>query len=339
MSNPAALGDKRLRICSAGAGAISLFHCAGWKQIDNVEVVAICDPVRERAEARAKEFGIAHVYTDFVAMLEQEKPDAVDIATPVATHAPLALLAAERGVHVMLQKPMTPTVAEADALIRGVGDRVRFMVHENYRFRPHYVQMRQWLEVGRVGDIQHARMQVRSASMISLDGSTPPLLKRQPYLQQFKRLIVFEVLIHQLNVLRLFCGPLQVVSCQLSKVNPDLAGEDVAVIVMRGRDGRTVVLDGNISAAGYAPLPVDRLEITGSRGTIVYDADRLYQLGSAEPPLTYDLAKNYQICFTSGIQDFVRGLRTGQPFETDRLDNRETLALMESCYVAAGVTV
>jgi predicted dehydrogenase len=99
-----------------------------------------------------------------------------------------------------------------------------------------------------------------------------------------------------------------------------------------------VVLDGNISAAGYAALPVDRLEITGSRGTIVYDTDHLYQLGSTEPPLTYDLAKNYQICFTSGIQDFVRGLRTGQPFQTDRLDNRETLALMESCYVAAGVT-
>ena len=227
MPDPAALGDKRLRICSAGAGAISLFHCAGWKQIDNVEVVAICDPVRERAEVRAKEFGIAHVYTDFVAMLEREKPDAVDIATPVATHAPLALMAAERGVHVMLQKPMTPTLAEADALIRGVGDSVRFMVHENYRFRPHYVQMRQWLEEGRVGDIQHARMHVRSASMISLDASTPPLLKRQPYLQQFRRLIVFEVLIHQLDVLRLFCGPLQVVSCQLSKVNPDLAGEDV----------------------------------------------------------------------------------------------------------------
>ena len=138
-------------------------------------------------------------------------------------------------------------------------------------------------------------------------------------------------------MLRLFFGPLQVVSCQAGQVNRDLAGEDVAVIVMRGRGGRTVMLDGNISAAGYAPLPVDRLEITGSRGTIVYDADRLYQIGSAEPPLIYDLAKNYQICFSSAIQDFVRGLRTGQPFETDRLDNLETLALMESCYVAAGI--
>jgi predicted dehydrogenase len=44
--------------------------------------VAICDPVREKAEARAREFGIARVYSDFAEMLDQERPDAVDIATP-----------------------------------------------------------------------------------------------------------------------------------------------------------------------------------------------------------------------------------------------------------------
>lgn len=337
MATPAGLGNKRLRVCSAGAGAISLFHMTGWKQTNHAEVVAVCDPVREKAEARAKEFGIARVYTDFAEMLDRENPDAVDIATPVATHAPLTLLAAGRGVHVMLQKPMTATVAEAEALVRSVGERVRFMVHENYRFRPHYVQMRRWLEDGRVGDIQHARMQVRGASMTSLDGSTPPLLKRQPYLQQFRRLLIFEVLIHHLDVLRVLFGPLQVVACEVAKVNQGLAGEDVAVIFLRARDGKTVVLDGNISAAGYAPLPVDRLEVTGSRGTIVYDVDRLYQVGSPDPPLTYDLAKNYQVCFTGAIGDFVRGLRTAEPFQTDRLDNIETLKLMESCYRSAGI--
>jgi predicted dehydrogenase len=49
--------------------------------------VAICDPVRAKAEARSNEFGNARVYTDFAEMLDREKPDAVDIATPVATHA------------------------------------------------------------------------------------------------------------------------------------------------------------------------------------------------------------------------------------------------------------
>jgi predicted dehydrogenase len=89
--------------------------------------VAVCDPARAKAEARAQEFGIARVYTDFAEMLDQEKPDAVDIATPVATHAPLTLMAARRGVHVMLQKPKTPTLAKAEPLVREVGEKVRFM--------------------------------------------------------------------------------------------------------------------------------------------------------------------------------------------------------------------
>ncbi len=330
---------KRLRIGFAGAGAISLFHLTGWRQIDNAEVVAICDPMLEKAQARAQEFGVTRVYADFVQMLERESLDAVDIATPVATHAPLARMAADRGVHIMLQKPMTPTVREAEALIADIGERVRFMVHENYRYRPHYVELRESIERGLIGDIKHARMQVRSASMVSLDGSVPPLLKRQPYLQQFRRLLIFEVLIHQLDVLRVLLGPLRVTACEVDQVNRELAGEDVATIVMRGQDGRTAVLDGNISAHGYPPLPVDRLEVIGSTGTLVYDADRLYRLGSSEPPIVYDLAKNYQLCFTGAIQDFVNGLRTGQAFQTDRLENLETLRLMESAYVAAGISV
>jgi predicted dehydrogenase len=337
MSAPAPLGDKPLRIAFAGAGAISQFHLTGWKQTANVAVVAICDPVIERAQARAREFGVAQVYVDFTEMLEREKPDAVDIATPVGTHASLARIAADRGVHVMLQKPMTPTVAEAEALIRDLGERVRFMVHENYRFRPHYVEMKRWLDGGRIGEPLHARMQVRSSSMISLSGEMPPLLKRQPYLKDFKRLLIFEVLIHQLDVLRCFLGPLTVSGVQIARVNRDLAGEDVAVIALRGRSGLTVLLDGNISAAGYAPLPVDRLEILGTHGTMVYDADRLFRVGSGDPPLTYDLQKNYQICFTSAVQDFVHGLRSGAPFATDRYDNLETLKLMEACYLVAGL--
>ena len=128
-----ALGDKTLHIAFAGAGAISGYHLAGWRETPDVELVAICDPVPEKAQARARDFGIGRVYTDFAEMLEAERPDAVEIVTPVGTHAGLVRAAAERGVHVSCQKPVTPTLAEAEALIRDVGDRVRFMVHENFR--------------------------------------------------------------------------------------------------------------------------------------------------------------------------------------------------------------
>ena len=331
------LGDKPLRIAFAGAGAISTFHLTGWRAMLNAQVVAICDPILDKARARAAEFDVPTVYADFATMLDQEQPDAVEIATPVGTHAPLVRLAAERSVHVSCQKPLTSTVAEAEALIAAVGGRVRFMVHENFRFRPHYVAVRDWLREGRIGEPRHASLIVRGSGLTSRDGTTPAILRRQPYLQGFKRLLVFEALIHHLDVLRSLLGPLTVVSARLARRNAALAGEDVALIILTGKDRLDCLLDGDLSAPGYPALSVDRLEISGTQGTLLLDFDRLTMVGGSEPALHFDLTKNYQACFTTAIQDFVNGLRTGDPFQTDRLDNLETLRLMEACYVAAGV--
>ena len=182
-------------------------------------------------------------------------------------------------------------------------------------------------------------MTMRSQGMIDVGGTPAFLLNRQPYLKDFKRLLIFEVLIHHLDVMRVLLGPLEVVSAQVAKVNESLAGEDVAVILMRGRGDLTAVMDGNVSAPGYGPMPADRLEIMGTKGTLIYDRDRLYLAGSDQPPVVFDLAKNYQACFSSAVREFVSGLRDNKPFAIDRMDNLETLKLMEACYVAAGVKV
>jgi predicted dehydrogenase len=331
--------NDKLRIGFAGAGAISQYHLTGWSEIREAQVVALCDVDETKARAKAQAFNIPKVYTDFGEMLAREKLDAVDIATPVGTHAALTLAAAEAGVHICCQKPLTPTVREAEVLIAAVGERVRFMVHENYRFRPHYAMIRAWLEQGRVGDITQARMTVRSQGMIEVNGVAPFLLNRQPYLKDFKRLLIFEVLIHNLDAMRVLLGPLEVIAAQVARVNQDLAGEDAAVVLLKGAGGLTAVLDGNISAPGYGPLPTDRVEIMGTRGTLVFDRDRLYMAGSSDAPVIFDLAKNYQVCFSAAVREFVNGIRTGRPFPTDRLDNLETLRLMESCYIAAGVNI
>jgi predicted dehydrogenase len=175
--------------------------------------------------------------------------------------------------------------------------------------------------------------------MIEAGGEPPFLLNRQPYLKDFRRLLIFEVLIHNLDALRVLLGPLQVLAAQVAKVNLELEGEDAAVVLLKGARGLTAVLDGNISAPGYGPLPVDRVEIMGTRGTLVFDRDRLYMAGSGESPVVFDLVRNYQVCFSAAVRDFASGIRSGRPFQTDRLDNLETLKLMEASYVAAGVNI
>ncbi len=224
----------KLRVGFAGAGAISQYHLVGWSEMPDAQVVAICDIDEAKARAKAQAFNIPNVYTDFRTMIESEKLDAVDIVTPVGTHAALTRLAADAGLHVSCQKPLTPTVREAEELIAYVGERVRFMVHENYRFRPHYVMIREWLEQGRVGEITQARMTVRCQGMIEVDGVPPFLLNRQPYLKDFTRLLIFEVLIHNLDAMRVLLGPLEVVAAQVAKVNRELAGEDAAVVLLKG---------------------------------------------------------------------------------------------------------
>ncbi len=330
--------ETPIRAALVGAGMISLYHLRAWAKA-GVEIVAVCDLDRGKAEARAKEFGIGRVYDDPARLFADGGFEAVDIAASVGAHAPVTRLAADNGVHVLLQKPMCETVAEAEALVDDVGERVRFMVHENYRFRPHYMTVRTWLDEGRIGTPRHAAIACRGSGLCPREGTVPFLIERQPYLTGFRRNLVFETMIHHLDVLRCLTGPLTVVAARLNRLADGLPGEDTAAILMEGADGLIATADGCICAPGYPQLHGDRLEIVGTRGTVVMDYNRVFMVGAEDEAEEVDLVGRYQECFDTTIEAFVTGLRHGTPFETDRLDNLETLRLMESVYRAAGVAV
>lgn len=329
---------ERLRVALVGCGLISLFHLRAW-QAAGAEIVAVCDIDPAKAAARGEEFGVARRYTDAAAMFADGGFEAVDIAASVGAHAPVARMAADHGVHIMCQKPLTETVAEAEALVAEVGERVRFMVHENYRFRPHYMTVRRWIDAGRIGTVRHAQISCRGSGLCPREGDVPFLIERQPYLTGFARNLVFETMIHHLDVLRCLCGPLRVVAARLNRLADGLPGEDTAAILLEGSDGIIATADGCLVAPGYPPLHGDRLEVIGTTGTIVMELNRIYLVGAEEAAEEVDLLGRYQECFDTSMADFVAGVRDGTPFETDRLDNLETLRLMESVYRAAGVEV
>lgn len=328
----------RPRVALAGCGMISLYHLRGWTNA-NAEIVALCDMDRAKAEARGAEFGIGRIYDNTEAMFAEGGFDIIDIAASVGAHAPLVRLAADHGVHVMCQKPLTETVAEAEALIDDVGDRVRFVVHENYRFRPHYMTVRRWIDAGRIGQVRHAAISCRGSGLCPRPGTVPFLIERQPYLTGFKRNLVFETMIHHLDVLRAICGPLKVVSARLNRLAEGLPGEDTAAILLEGEDGFIATADGCIAAPGYPEFHGDRMEIIGTHGTIVMELNRVFLVGQEDQAEEVDLLGRYQECFDTVMRTFITALRDGTPFETDRLDNLETLRLMESVYRAAGVGV
>jgi len=242
---------------------------------------------------------------------------AVDIAASVHAHAPLVRMAADHGVHIMCQKPLCETVAEAEALIADVGARVRFMVHENYRFRPHYMAVRDWLDEGRIGTLRHAAISCRGSGLVPRDGTVPFLIERQPYLTGFTRNLVFETMIHHLDVLRCLCGPLVVQAARLGRLAEGLPGEDTAAILMSGTNGLTATGDGCLVVPGYPPLHGDRLELIGETGTIVMDLNRVYLVGQEDQAIAVDLLGRYQECFDTIMAAFTDCVATGAAFETE----------------------
>ncbi len=329
---------ETLRVALVGCGLISLYHLRAW-QAAGVEIVALCDTDPSRAELRGSEFGVGRLHTDAAEMFAEGGFDAVDIAASVGAHAPVARMSADHGVHIMCQKPLTETVTEAEELIGYVGDRVRFMVHENYRFRPHYMTVRRWIDEGRIGTPRHVQIACRGSGLCPREGRDPFLIERQPYLSGFRRNLVFETMIHHLDVLRCLCGPLKVVAARLNRLADGLPGEDTASILLEGQDGMIATADGCLVAPGYPPLHGDRLEVIGTTGTIVMELNRTYLVGQEDAAEEVDLPGRYQECFDTVMAGFVQALSDRTPFETDRLDNLETLRLMENVYRAAGVEV
>jgi predicted dehydrogenase len=145
-------GDK-VRVGVLGAGAWAEFaHLPGFKRDARCKLVAIADPVRERAEAFAEQFGIPHVYDSHEALIAREDLDLVDVCTPSATHFELSWAALQAGKHVLCEKPVAYDYADtlrAAELARSKG--VKTKLGFTFRYSPAMQYMKELIEQGWVG--------------------------------------------------------------------------------------------------------------------------------------------------------------------------------------------
>ena len=108
--------SKKLKVGIIGLGGICKgAHMPGYKEMDNVEIVAVCDILPEKIEAYKKEFDMPDVlaFTDYKDLLNVEGLDFVDICTPNYLHSIIAVEALEKGIHVFCEKPDAVSVEEA----------------------------------------------------------------------------------------------------------------------------------------------------------------------------------------------------------------------------------
>ncbi len=330
---PLPAASSPVRVGLAGAGWVSLHHLEAWTALSGrARVVAIADPDIAAARTRATAFDVPAVYDSVEAMVAAESLDAIDVASPRDTHVRNCLLAAHRGLAVLCQKPLAPTVSEGEALVAGLEGRVRLMVHENWRFRPHYRRIGEWLQNGHVGHVRTVMLSLLTSGLLpDVDGRFPAL-ERQPMLATLDRLLVMEVLIHHLDTLRFLLGPLTLSGATLGRSCDAVRGEDRAALLLTTAGGAAVSVIGDFAAHGHPPQQCDRLEILGTSGRITLDRNRLCLAGRVTGDETIDLAADYKASYLGAITHFLDRLADGQPFETGGSDNLETLRIAEAAY-------
>jgi len=262
---------SKLRVATIGAGYFSQFHHDAWSRIEDVALVAVCDRDRAKAAAFAERWAIPATYDDVATMLDRERPDLVDIATPPATHLELIRETAVRGLATICQKAFCRSLLEAEEAV-AVAEKagILLVVHENFRFQPWHQEIRRQIDASAIGEPYQATFRLRPG-----DGQGPrAYLDRQPYFQQMERFLVHETGIHLIDTFRFLFGEVDAVLARLRRLNAAIAGEDAGIILFEFASGVRALFDGNRLADHMADdrrLTMGEMLIEGSSGMIRLD--------------------------------------------------------------------
>ncbi len=257
------------RFAVIGTGFFAQNHLHAWAEMDDVELVAVCDIDPARAAAAASQFG-GRAYTDARELFASEELDFVDIATTPPTHRMMVELAAAHAVPPICQKPLAWEMAEARAMVEACETAgVPFMVHENFRFQAPMRRIKSLLDDGAIGRPFFGRVSFRTAHDV---------YSAQPWLVDSERMIIVDVAVHLFDLAMCFMGEPHSLVTEALRVNSRIAGEDVATVLMRMNDATCIVDASYETRSDHNTYPQTFVVLEGTRGTVALGPDYRLQV-------------------------------------------------------------
>ena len=332
---------KQLRFAILGTGFWARYQLAGWYEVGNCRCVAVYNRTRTKAEKLAAEFGIPAVYDDAHTLLEREQLDFVDVITDVDTHARFVRLSAAHKLPVVCQKPLAPSLAEAEAMAaacRAAG--VLLLVNENFRWQTPLRALRRELQSGVIGRVFRARVQYANSF---------PVFDNQPFLKQLDKFILTDMGTHILDVARFLFGEVASLYCRTARVNPEIRGEDVATVVLGMADGATVVCEISYATRMERErFPQTFVFVEGERGSMELAQDYWIRVTTESgthvrryPPPHHAWADPaYDVVHASIVScqaNLLAALRGDCRAETTAEDNLRTLRAVHQAYQSARI--
>lgn len=360
---------RKLNVAMIGYDFMGRAHSNAWRQVGRFFQDLPFEPVLKvvvgRNEARVKEaqerLGFESFATSWQEVMSRKDIDIIDICTPGDSHAPIAIAAAEAGKAILCEKPLANSLADAERMHAAASKAgVVNMVCHNYRRIPAVTLARRLIEEGKLGQIHHYR------GLYLQDWIVDPEFPRVWRLEKARAGSgsLGDILSHTMDLSRYLVGePVEVSGLLRTFIDerplPDGSGrrgkvdvDDSAQALVKFDGGAVGYYEGTRFAPGRKNH--NRLEINGSKGSLVWDLERMNELelyieagplsgfstiSATDPSHPYISAWwppghiiGYEHSFTHTVHDFLKAIAEGKsprPDFEDGLRNQRVLDAIE----------
>jgi UDP-N-acetylglucosamine 3-dehydrogenase len=307
-----------MKIGVVGAGFIGAIHLNAYANMPEVEVVGVADTLAETAAAGAAVVG-ARAYSSYEDLIAAEEVEIVDVCLPTTYHRDLALKAAREGKHVILEKPITRTLEDAEAILEAFsGEGGRLFVGHVLRFFAEFARIKQIIDAGELGTVGVARTSRRS----------PFLTGWNDWYADWRMSggVLLDLVIHDFDFLRWSLGEVERVYAK-GVMGREYNRLDYSLVTLRFASGAIAHVEGQW---GY-PGPFNySIEVAGSRALVAIGSTEpppVQLLGGATGPGESPEVVTGKSPFQTELEHFVRCIGTGEEALVDAHDAYEALRI------------
>ena len=331
---------EKLKFAVLGCGFWSKFQIGAWSEIDGAELVAVYNRTRSKADKIAEYFKVSRSYDNAEELFSKEKLDFVDIITDVGTHALFVEMAVKHGLKkIICQKPMAPDFETAKRIVKVCQDEgVSLYIHENYRWQAPVRRFKEIIDSGIIGKPFKSRVSFLSGF---------PVFDNQPFLKELDHFILTDMGSHVLDVIRYLFGECEELLCHTKAINKGIKGEDLAVAMMKMRNGMQVYTElSYASVVEHDSFSTLHMLVEGEKGSVYlgpeFEIRTTTREGTKSEIVTFPsypwADPDYIVNHESGIhinRNILNDMKGIDKAENTGEDNLETVRLIWACYKSA----
>jgi UDP-N-acetyl-2-amino-2-deoxyglucuronate dehydrogenase len=328
-----------IRLALVGCGRIAQTHFDAIREVDGVQLVAVCDTIEQRAREAGEENGVPW-FTSYPKMLADVECDAVTICTPSGLHPSQGILAAKAGKHVICEKPMAITLAAADELVHSCDDHgVHLFVVKQNRLNPAVQLVKRAIDKDRFGRLYLANTTVRWTRPQEYYDQAP---WRGTW--EFDGGAFMNQASHYVDLIQWLVGPVESVIAKTATLARKIETEDTGIAVLKFRSGALGVIE--VTMLTYPKNLEGSLTLLGEKGTVRIGGTAVNRIehwafadDDEDDALVANAATNPSSVYGFGHAGYYRNvlavLRGEAAPETDGRAGRKSLELILGIYESA----